>query len=85
MSDALSSFIIGFLCTGTLFVLCFLVVVGFNAVLNAIKERLVKRENSQSPIPKTKRKRKARPDPNPVRSIEIDPEQIDRIYVKKTS
>jgi hypothetical protein len=92
MNDAFSSFVIGLLCTGSLFATCFLLVVGFKAILYAVKERLIKPPKAP-PEPEvksikrvqTKHKRKPKPVPKPVRSIEIDPEQVDRIYVKKIS
>ena len=91
MNDAFSSFVIGFICTGALFALCFLVVVGFKVVILAIKDRFSKpkpieqpAEQVKSPEPK-KRKRKPKTTSKPIRSIEIDPDQIDRIYVKKIS
>ena len=92
MNDAFSSFVIGLLCTGSLFATCFLLVVGFKAILYAVKERLVKPQQAPpepevKPIKKAQKKRKRKPTsiPKPVRSIEIDPEQVDRIYVKKIS
>jgi len=92
MNDAFSSFVIGLLCTASLFAICFFLVVGFKTMLLAVKERHVKQPQSPpdpevKPIKKVQKKRKRKPKsiPKPVRSIEIDPEQVDRIYVKKIS
>ncbi len=91
MENAFSSFILGLLCTGGLFALCFLVVAGVKAVLFAIKEKLTPPPTAQesAPPPPVKarviKRRKPKSVANPVRSIEIDPDQIDKIYVKKIS
>lgn len=92
MNNAFASFIIGLLCTLLMFVLCVVVVVGVKAIIYAIKERLLANKPQTPPVqePKlekqrVKRKRKPKTVPKPVRSIEIDPEQVDRIYVKKIS
>ena len=91
MSDAFASFILGLLCTFLMFALCVVIVVGVKAIIFAVKERLI----SSTPLkpavqdkPKTekvKRKKRPRTVAKPVRSIEIDPEQVERIYVKKIS
>lgn len=85
MNEFFISFIVGFLCTATLFCLCFLLVIGAK-VLYLTSKRLL----SKPPVPPPQVKevvkrapRTARPAPKPVRSIEIDPATIDRIYVKK--
>lgn len=84
-------FILDFIATACLFVLCYLVVVGFKVALSSLKEFFPKRENV---IPKdtqtktvklTTKKSKRRAVSKPVRSIEINPDEIDRIYVKKIS
>ncbi len=88
MNEFFVSITVGFLCTLTLFALCFLIVLGTKVVYLTILRYL-----KSPPIPKEKLKRtakkpaKPKPQPNlvPVRSIEIDPYEIDRIYVKKSS
>ena len=80
------SFFIGFICTASLFALCFFCVVGIKFVL--ITLRIYQSDKIEQTAPQTKviTKRKKRLKPQaPVRSIEIDPNSIDRIYVKKTS
>ncbi len=74
--------ILGFTCSLLLFVFCFLLVVGLKTVWLFAKSAMVKTP------PKKKRKHKsptATEKPQAVRSIEINPEEIDRIYVKKSS
>ncbi len=89
MNDTFSNFLLGFLCTGTLFSMCYLIVVGAKIFLLAIKEKftvvLPPPKIPPAPRKSVKKKRKPKSIPKPVRSIEIDPEQVDRIYVKKIS
>ena len=44
-----------------------------------------KPNKAKSKKPSPKNTAKPKPIPKAIRSIEIDPEQIDKIYVKKTS
>ena len=88
----LSGFISEFLTTGALFVLCFLAVVGAKYLLLSVKEYLPKTklsipQKSKKPLqpPKKRRAKVISSNIKPIRSIEIDPNQIDRIYVKKSS
>ena len=83
--NLLSSFLAGLLSTSFLFVLSFILVFGVKYLSLIIKEIL---EHNSSKVPPThsppqrkRKKRKARTQ----RSIEIDPNQIDKIYVKKSS
>ena len=73
MYDFESSLIIGFCLCGTLFLLCFFVVVIVKYLLYFITKLLAPKI---IPAPKKPRKR--------IKSIEINPNEIDRIYVKKT-
>ncbi|MBQ8427162.1 MAG: hypothetical protein IJX16_05325 [Clostridia bacterium] len=80
-------FILDFAVTLILFGLCFVAVVGIKVIIFSVKEYLPKRtkqapENAQ-PIKKQKTIR--RKPVKSVRSIEINPDEIDRIYVKKIS
>ena len=83
--NAFLSFLNGFLYTATLFLICLIFVVGVKAILIFMRADL-----KDKPAPPQK---KATPKPTkhtakpvkPVRSIEINPEEIDRIYVKKSS
>ena len=68
---------------GPIFIILFLAisivsVVGVKYIISALFDKTTF-ENPPTPKPKRKRKRK------PVRSIEINPEEVDRIYVKKSS
>ncbi|MBQ9756044.1 MAG: hypothetical protein IJV99_00425 [Clostridia bacterium] len=71
--------------TALLFFLCFICVVGFRFTLRAIVSKFAPPQQEQ---PK-KRPRKPKKQPaeqvKPIRSIEIDPDQIDKIFVKKSS
>ncbi len=77
--DFLSSFLIGLFFVLLTFLFCAVLVVGikvFALLFKPPKEKLEDKKGSEKALP---RKRK------PIRSIEINPDQIDRIYVKKVS
>ena len=81
-------FALDFLATVSLFLLCFVSVVGVKTAINALKDLFPKpvapikpqTNNVKKTVNRTKRRATT-----PIRSIEIDPEQVDRIYVKKIS
>ncbi len=87
MNNVFISFFDGLGCTLCLFLLCFFIVVGVKAVYIKLKlaftpptlsdKNVVKRHKKHATPPKQVQK--------PVRSIEINPDEIDRIYVKKIS
>ena len=80
-----SSFFSGLLCLSGFFLLSLILVVGYKTIEFYIKERFfIKPVEVQQPTASIKRKRK-RKAPTPIRSIEIDPQEIDRIYVKKAN
>lgn len=77
-----------------LFALCVVAAVGITALCKSVKEKFRKPEDKPrlaAPEPQKRRKRSSGKTPafakritaKPIRSIEIDPEQVDRIYVKK--
>ncbi len=87
----LSGFIAHFFTTFGLFVLCAVTVIGTKYLLMTLREYFPKKEVS---IPKKNKKPSQTPKKSakvittnvkPVRSIEIDPSLIDKIYVKKSS
>ena len=83
MNNLLSTFTIDFLHTTGLFILCFFAVAIGKALIFLIKI-LAPAKRHSAPEPKqTKPARKPRVK-KPIRSIEIDPFEIDRIYVKKS-
>lgn len=87
----LTNFILGFLSTCGAFMLSLLIVVGGKMLVISFRESLPKKptQPTQQAPKKVKvikrRKKPVAPIPKPIRSIEIDPEQIDKIYVKKSS
>lgn len=87
----LVGFITDFLATSCLFVLCAFTVVGAKYFIVLIKEYLPKKKVSipaknKKPLQTPKKRAKVNSNKiKPIRSIEIDPAQIDRIYVKKSS
>ena len=92
MENALSSFILGFLSTSMLFLLCLFFVAGIKAAYLALTRQPEKpfatpKAEPQGPKPKRhhRKKQPVEPTPQAVRSIEIDPNIVDRIYVKKIS
>ena len=86
MENAFTSFLLGLTCTLVLFILCYVVVVGIKYIYlslgNFYKKPTPKNVNA---VHKPNQKRQQPKKSNaPIRSIEIDPEQIDKIYVKKS-
>lgn len=89
MNIVIPSYVAGPLFLIILFALCFAAAVLIRKAACAVK---TKRENSEPPPaePAPKPKPSRRParartiKPRPVKSIEIDPDQVDRIYVRKT-
>lgn len=94
MQNLLVSFFNGFLSTLFLFILSSVVVIGAKAIQIFLKELFPKLEIPQQPIeqppiPPKEQPKKRSPQKKPskssaiIKSIEIDPNQVDRIYVKK--
>ena len=84
MQDLLFSAIIGALFTCLAFLLCFFTVVGVKSVMISYK-KYKRKKRRQLIKPSTPTSEKQVKPYKPVRSIEINPEEIDRIYVKKSS
>ncbi len=89
MSNSFANFLLGLICTVGLFALCLIVVVGGKIIALTFKEKFLPKKTEPPPPPQKtrviKRRKPKSPIPKPVRSIEIDPEQVDKIYVKKIS
>ena len=86
MYDFLSSFFLGIFSTAFLFLLSAALSLGAKAVYFHVKDILPKK-TAEQPV-KSPPKRKADKKPRQkgvVRSIEIDPEQVDRIQIRKIS
>ena len=87
----LSGFVGDFLATLALFAICVILVFGAKFSILVIKEYLPKKEiyipqENKKPLPPRKKRAKVYSSSiKPIRSIEIDPTKIDRIYVKKSS
>ena len=79
------SFFIGFICTTGLFALCFFCIVGIKFAFITLKNYFPKKIEQTPPQKKVIHKPKKPTTPTAVRSIDIDPNSIDRIYVKKIS
>ena len=80
MSQAFFSFLTGLFYTGSLFLICLFTVVGGKSLLFP-KRKTVKNEKTPKKEPQKPTEKK----PRPIKSIEINPDEIDRIYVKKSS
>ena len=94
MQNLLVSFFNGFLSTLFLFILSGVVVIGAKVIQLYLKELFPKSEITpplvEQPTPKLEpspRKKMQRKNPKKqsavIKSIEIDPRQVDKIYVKK--
>ena len=85
----LNSFLLGLVFSLSLFAFCLVIVVGIKTVIKALKIRFIKPTEEPLPTPKAPRKPRKKSVRKktvvPFRSIEINPEEIDRIYVKKSS
>ncbi len=85
MNNFALSFCIGLFCTASAFTLCAFIVIGSKIVLNSIK-RYFPEKKVEPPPQKVDKPRKVNTQKaKVVRSIEIDPLEVDRIYVKKSS
>ncbi len=92
MNNFASNFFLGLICTLFLFVLSVIITLGIKTLLLTYLDFEKKPEPSKEPKPLTqkskqtapKKSRRPKSPSTVVRSIEIDPEQIDKIYVKKT-
>ncbi len=83
-------FILDLTVTAVLFALCFVVVVGIKAIIYSFielnKRRRLSEVETLSFAPRKKRKKKKiLVQKRAERSIEINPDEIDKIYVKKIS
>lgn len=95
MNNFLVPFISGLACLIALFALSLFLVLGgkffyiwIKQFFPSSKSNLPSEQEKPTPVKKQTpkpRNRQSVKKPSPVRSIEIDPSQIDRIYVKKTS
>lgn len=87
MSNLLTSPFLGFFCLAGLFVLCVFIVIGAKIVYLTVKEYFhpIKPEPEKQPT-KTKRKPSTpKKSAKPIRSIEINPDEVDKIYMRKSS
>ena len=86
MNTFVFNFLLGLICTLFLLVISVIIVLGIKA-LGFFSTGFTKKPQVNQPKPKKHAPKKPKPlkhASNIVRSIEIDPEQIDKIYVKKT-
>ena len=87
MNNFISNFFLGFICTLFLLILSVIITLGLKTLGWLYLERSKKTQPTKQ-VKKSSVANKPKPQKAPsniVRSIEIDPEQIDKIYVKKTS
>ena len=80
--DFLSDFILDFLVFVSLFAAFYLAVAGVKVAVFYVKKRFGKFFRVRRAVKIKPQKRKK---PAAIRSIEINPEEVDRIYVKKIS
>lgn len=64
------------------FLCCLIAVLGVKALISSLSIRTSISKPTETPKPKRKRAQKPKTI-NPIRSIEINPQEIDRIYVRK--
>ena len=80
MSEALISAVVGLAYLVLMFFICLFLVVGAKMCLIRFNQNKMVKKQANTPVPTKKPRAK-----KPVRSIEINPEEVDRIYVKKSS
>ena len=81
-------FFTGLLTTILLFCFCFFIVVGAKSLQVFLQYKLLKNTKPSPPAPRKKPKtapRSKKSTPKVIKSIEIDPMEIDKIYVKRSS
>ena len=85
--NTVTSAFLGFLFTATLFAICFFTVVGIKLVLITLKNKFKDTSATiEPPKPRRKPTQKTKPKSvSAVKSKEINPDEIDRIYVRKSS
>ncbi len=77
--NSITSAFLGFIFTVLLFAICLIFVVGVKCVIMAIKSKAVTNDTpAQIEKPQNIKPKKPR-----LKSIKIDPDEIDRIYVRK--
>lgn len=83
MNDFSVSFWLGLFFTILLFILSFVLVLGIKSGYSALKKFFPEKpQTTPQQQPPNKKPSKPKP-PQVVRTIEIDPNQVDKIYVKK--
>ena len=82
MNDMILSVFLGQLFLALFFILCFAAVVTVKIVVLYFKRE---KEPDAPPAPPAKKPRKKPQRAPQIRSIEIDPDSVDKIYVKKAS
>ena len=91
MNSFSKSFLLGLICTLFLFVMSVIITLGVKTLYLIYAEHLKKDNQRHIKKPNPKPKTKSSKTPKPAKkakiigSIEIDPEQIDKFYVKKSS
>jgi len=86
LSSILPSFLTGLLFLTIFFLFSLFLVVGIKAVFISLKPYFFKnRQTKNQPVPKKNTPKNKPIKKTPVRSIEINPDEVDRIYVKKIS
>ena len=87
MFNLLSNFLVGFSCTFFLFILSVIIALSVKAIYLMAKDlsqnQTTPNQNEQKQ--KKKRVKKPKSQSGVIHSVEIDPTQIDKIYVKKSS
>lgn len=82
--NVFSSFLTGLFFTALLFSICVIIVVGIKAVYNFIVSILPERKSVEPPKEQAPQSPKEQP-PKKSRSIEINADEIDKIFFKKSS
>lgn len=84
MNITVPSYISAPLILAAIFFMCLMSVVGVKSLLFALKRKYAKPVESEEP-PAPAPSAAPRKKPRSVKSIEIDPDDVDKIYVRKSS
>lgn len=86
MNQAFFSFLTGLFYTSGLFFICLFTVVGAKTLIiqTFIKRSATKKRPTKKPQKPPEVEKATPSEPKPIKSIEINPDEIDRIYVKKS-
>ena len=83
MNEIFYSVFFGLFFLALFFIVCFFLVLGVKFAFNQVLESFFKKQPQKKSVSTPKKVEVKSKTPRTVRSIEINPEEVDRIYVRK--